>query len=69
MSAQTIHPPPGGGSTRSRPPPGVPILRKSVSTGSKVNPTSRGPPPGVKVLSRPPPGISRAPPPTPPPSG
>ena len=69
MSAQTIHPPPGGGSARSRPLPGVPIMRKSVSTGSKVNSTSRRPPPGVKVLSRPPPGISRAPPPTPPPSG
>jgi hypothetical protein len=40
----------------------VPILRKSVSTGSKPNPNFRGPPPGVKVLSRPPPGNSREPP-------
>ena len=61
-SAQTTYAP-HGGSSRSRPPPGVPILRKSVSTGSKPNPNFRGPPPGVKVLSRPPPGNSREPPP------
>jgi hypothetical protein len=60
-SAQTTYAP-HGGSSRSRPPPGVPILRKSVSTGSKPNPNFRGPPPGVKVLSRPPPGNSREPP-------
>ena len=50
-SAQTTYAP-HGGSSRSRPPPGVPIL-KSVSTGSKPNPNFRGPPPGVKVLSPP----------------